>query len=118
MRRSSRPGQRPISLLMALRLVSMLVTLALMGVLATTMRDRLSPDKETANPQSILRTAGLILERSHQIAGTYAGAVVEGGSALRLVSADANGYCLQLEWIDRSVHHLRGPNGRPEAGAC
>jgi hypothetical protein len=104
---------------MALRLVSLLVTLVLMGVLATTMRDRLSPDeKSSAKPQSLLQTAGLILERSHQITGTYAGAVIEGDSALRLVSADANAYCLQLEWIDRSVYRLRGPGGSPEAGAC
>jgi hypothetical protein len=104
---------------MALRLVSLLVTLVLVGFLATTMRDRLSPDeKSPANPQSLLQTAGLILERSHEITGTYAGAVIEGDSALRLVSADANAYCLQLEWVGRSVYHLRGPGGQAEPGAC
>lgn len=104
---------------MALRLISLLVSLVVLGFLATTMRDRLSPDTESsASPQSLLQTAGMILERSHQITGTYAGAVIEGDSALRLVSADASGYCLQLEWVDRSIYRLRGPGGRPEPGAC
>jgi hypothetical protein len=104
---------------MALRLVSLLVSLVLLGFLATTMRDRLSPDKESpASPQTLLRTAGLALDRSHQITGTYAGAVMDGSSALRVVSADASGYCLQLEWVDRSVYHLRGPGGQPEPGVC
>lgn len=100
--------------------MSLLVSLVVLGFLATTIRDRLSPDSESpaASPQSLLQTSGMILERSHGITGTYAGAVIEGDSALRLVSADASGYCLQLEWIDRSVYHLRGPGGRPEPGSC
>lgn len=46
------------------------------------------------------------------------GAGLQGDSALRLVSANANGYCLRLEWVDRSVYHLRGPGGHSEPGAC
>ena len=34
------------------------------------------------------------------------------------VSADVNGYCLELTWIDRTVYHLRGPGGQPAPGAC
>jgi hypothetical protein len=43
---------------------------------------------------------------------------MDGSSALRVVSAGASGYCLQLEWVDRSVYHLRGPGGQPEPGVC
>ena len=90
-----------------------------MGFLATNMRGRLSPDEESpASPQSLLQTAALVLERSHQIMRTYTGAGLQGESALRLVSSDANGYCLQVEWVDRSVCHLRGPGGRAEPGGC
>jgi hypothetical protein len=56
---------------MALRLVSLLVSLVVMGFLATNMRGRLSPDEESpASPTSLLQTAALVLERSHQITGT------------------------------------------------
>ena len=116
---SSGGDRRPISLAMALRLVSLLVSLVLVGFLATNMRGRLSLDEESpASPQSLLQTAALVLERSHQITGTYTGAGLQRDSALRLVSSDANGYCLELEWVDRSVYHLRGPGGRAEPGAC
>lgn len=117
---SSSAGEAwPISLDMALRLVSLLVSLAVMGFLATSVRGRLSHDEESpASPQSLLRTAAIVLDRSHQVTGTYTGAGLQGDSALRLVSADANGYCLQLEWVDRSVYHLRGPGGQAEPGAC
>jgi hypothetical protein len=105
---------------MALRLISLLVSLVLMAFLASTMRDRLSTThKESpASPQTLLRTAGMVVERTHQLTGEYAGVGLEGGSALSLVSADATGYCLQLEWVDRSIYHLRGPGGQPAAGAC
>ena len=105
---------------MALRLGSLLITLALMGVLATSMRSRLHTTKHDSagTPQNLLKTAGMVVERTHQIAGEYTGVGLQGGSALRLVSSDANGYCLQLTWIDRQVYHLRGPGGQPAAGAC
>lgn len=105
---------------MALRILSLIVTLALMGFLATSMRSRLSPapHDNAASPQNLLRTAGMVVERTHEITGAYAGVGLQGGSALRLVSADANGYCLQLTWVDKSIYHLRGPGGQPTSGSC
>jgi hypothetical protein len=105
---------------MALRLVSLLVSLVLMALLATTMKSHLSTSHKDspATPEHLLQTAGMVVERTHQITGEYTGVGLQGGSALQLVSADANGYCLQLTWVDRSVYHLRGPGGRPATGGC
>ena len=105
---------------MALRLISLLVSLALMGFLASTMRDRVTATHKDspASPQHLLQTAGMVLDHTHQITGTYVGAGIENTDNLRLVSADVNGYCLELTWIDRTVYHLRGPGGQPAPGAC
>ena len=105
---------------MALRLISLLVSLALMGFLATTMLPKLtkSDDKSPASPANLLQTAALVVERTHQITGTYQGVGVEDQNGLRLAQSDANGYCLELTWVDRTVWHLRGPGGQAAEGAC
>jgi hypothetical protein len=105
---------------MALRLISLLGSLVLLGFLATTMVPKLtkSDDNSTAGPQNLLRTAALVVERTHQITGTYQGVGVQDQDGLRLAQADANGYCLELTWVDRNVWHLRGPGGHAEQGAC
>jgi hypothetical protein len=104
---------------MALRLLSLVFTLALLGLLATTMRSRLhATDKGgVATPTNLLQQAGAIVERSHQITGTYAGVSAAADSPLRLVSGDASGYCLQLIWLNKP-YHLRGPGGKAAPGAC
>jgi hypothetical protein len=104
---------------MALRLLSVLVTLVLMAVLATTMRSRLGSTRSQTQdmPTTLLRSAGMIVEQTHQITGTYAGVSAAPGSTLRLVSADASGYCLQLTWLNKT-YHLRGPGGQPASGGC
>jgi len=102
----------------ALRLVSLVVSLALIGVLASTMRSRLhATDDSGANPTTLLRQAAMIVERTHQATGTYAGVSAQPDSPLQLVSADAAGYCLQLTWLNRP-YHLRGPGGRAASGGC
>ena len=103
---------------MALRLVSLLVSLVLLGVLAANMRTRLhtNHDRTAATPETLLREAGTIVEQTHQLTGVYEG-VARGDSQLRLVSADATGYCLELTWLDRP-YHLRGPGGKPAQGSC
>jgi hypothetical protein len=106
---------------MALRLVSLLITLVLMGVLATQMYARHSSSTQRTgpgSPESLLRTTGMVVDRTHQITGEYTGVGLQDNSSIRLVSADANGYCLQLTWVDRQVYHLRGPGGQPAAGVC
>jgi len=104
---------------MALRLVSLLVSLVLLGVLAANMRTRLhtNHDRTAATPETLLREAGTIVEQTHQLTGVYEGIGLQGDSPLRLVSADASGYCLQLTWLDRP-YHLRGPGGKPAQGSC
>jgi hypothetical protein len=100
--------------------VSLLVSLVLMGVLATSMNSRshATTTNSPATPENHLRTTGMVVERTHQITGEYTGVGLQDSSSIRLVSADANGYCLQLTWVDRQIYHLRGPGGQPDAGAC
>ena len=104
---------------MALRLISVLVSLVLMGFLATTMIPKLtkSDDNSPAGPQNLLRTSAMVLEHTHQLTGSYQ-LGVQDENGLRLAQADANGYCLELTWVDRTVWHLRGPGGQAEQGAC
>ena len=105
---------------MALRLISLLVSLVLMGFLATTLLPKLTKpsDESPASPANLLQTAALVVERTHQITGTYEGVGVQDANGLRLAQADANGYCLEMTWVDRTVWHLRGPGGQAEQGAC
>lgn len=105
---------------MALRLISVLGSLVLMGFLATAMVPKLtkSDANSTVGPQNLLRTAALVVERTHQITGSYQGVGVQDQDGLRLAQADATGYCLELTWVDKTVWHLRGPGGQAEQGAC
>ena len=104
---------------MALRLVSLVFSLALMGVLATTMRSHLRSTDESgvATPTNLLQQAAMIVERSHQITGAYAGITAQPDSPLRLASADATSYCLQLTWLNKP-YSLHGPGGKAAPGAC
>src|SRR5438309_7962168 len=100
---------------MALRLVSLLIALVLVGLLVSTMRTHLQGTQKSGpgTPENLLKTTAMVVERTHQITGTYTGVGLQGGgSAMRLVSADANGYCLELTWVNRQVYHLRGPGGQ------
>jgi hypothetical protein len=104
---------------MALRLISLLVSLVLMAFLATTLVPKLTKSDENspAGPQNLLQTSALVLDRTHQLTGSYQ-LGVQDQNGLRLAQADANGYCLELTWIDKTVWHLRGPGGQAEQGAC
>jgi hypothetical protein len=105
---------------MALRLVSLLIALVLVGLLASTMRTHFQGTQKSgpATPENLLRETGMVVERTHQLTGEYTGVGLQGGSAMRLVSGDGNGYCLELTWVDRQVYHLRGPGGQPAPGGC
>ena len=104
---------------MALRLISLLVSLVLLAFLATTLLPKLtkSDADSPAGPQNLLRTSALVLERTHQLTGSYQ-LGVQDQNGLRLAQADANGYCLELTWVDKTVWHLRGPGGQASRGAC
>jgi type II secretory pathway pseudopilin PulG len=105
---------------MALRLISLLVSLVLMAFLAVALLPKLtkSDNDSAAGPQNLLRTAALVVERTHQLTGSYQGIGVQDQDGLRLAQADANGYCLELSWVDKTVWHLRGPGAQAEQGAC
>jgi hypothetical protein len=104
---------------MALRLVSVLVALAVLGVLASNMRTRIHATHpgDASTPETLLQEAGTVVERTHQLTGVYDGVSLQGDSPLRLVSADASGYCLELTWLNQP-YHLRGPGGQPAHGRC
>ena len=106
---------------MALRVVGLLVSLVLMGWAATALRPSFAPAGKSKQqvPEALLQQAGLALERTHQLTGTYQGAqTTAAGSSLRLAAADAASYCLELAWVGGKLYHLRGPGGRPAEGRC
>jgi hypothetical protein len=60
--------------------------------------------------------AGVALEQSYALNGTYAGTDL-GGFGVTLVRADAASYCIQAG-SGPSLMHLAGPGGTPTAGRC
>ncbi|HEV8602632.1 MAG TPA: hypothetical protein VGQ68_04460 [Gaiellaceae bacterium] len=104
---------------MVLRLVSLVVLLALIGMGAASVRSRLTSTHtdERETPEVLLRETAVLVEQVHQLTGVYAGVGLGADSALQLVSSDEAGYCLQLAWLNR-VYHLRGPGGKPAPGRC
>lgn len=106
---------------MALRLLGLLISLVLMAWAATALRPNLLAGDQPKQqvPEALLQQAGLALERAHQLTGTYQGAQsTDAGSSLRLATAHAAGYCLELTWVGGKLYHLRGPGGRPAEGQC
>jgi len=106
---------------MALRLLGLLITLVLMAWAATALRPSFAPDGKAKQPvpEALLQQAGLAVERAHQLTGTYQGAQsADAGSSVRLVAANAAGYCLELTWVGGKLYHLRGPGGPPAEGQC
>ena len=57
--------------------------------------------------------AAAAMQASYTENGTYAGAMLPGGSGVTLVRADAYSYCLQA-----GAEHEAGPNGQPQPGPC
>ncbi len=103
-----------------LSLVSLLVTLLVVGWMLTAQRsgsnDRTTSQEIAQAQQSAsgvsFQQAQTELEAHHALNGTYAGASL-GGFGVTLVRADASSYCIQ----DASSH-LDGPGGTAAAGPC
>ena len=60
--------------------------------------------------------AGVALEQTHALNGTYAGTSLA-GFGVRLVRADASTYCIE-SGSGPTLMHLAGPGGAPAAGGC
>jgi hypothetical protein len=104
----------------AFRLLSILITVVLMGLSATMLQSHLKSSgvTDSKTPTMLLQNAATAIDQTHQATGTYALGVSDENAALKIVSADASGYCLQLTWIAGKLYHLRGPGGRAAPGAC
>jgi Tfp pilus assembly protein PilE len=111
----------------ALSLLSLVVSLAIVGVLVnaqvqrsgTTSKDQaIAAAKDAAQAGAALsfQQAATALEQFHAANGTYAGADL-GGYGVALMRADASSYCVQVDAGDR-VYHEAGPHGSPAAGTC
>lgn len=111
----------------AFGLVSIVVTLALLGILwAASMQSSGPTSSSTKNAEqdataavsSLNFTAAAPeLEAFHAEHGTYAGATVAPSFGVTLVRADAATYCLQ-SGAGTSTQHYAGPNGAAAAGSC
>jgi hypothetical protein len=71
---------------------------------------------EDAAAATALQQASSALDQSRALNGTYAGASL-GGFGVRVVRADASGYCIQTA-SNGSLFHLAGPGGTPAPGGC
>ena len=104
------------------RALSLLVTLVLMVVLGVAIRPHLGSggggNETSGTPELLLKEAGMIVERTHQVTGSYSGISLQDDQGMRLVSATPTAYCLQLAWINQQPYHLSGPGGTPARGPC
>ena len=111
----------------AFGLISIVVTLALVGILwALTMQhsgptsstaQRAENDASAAVSAINFTAAATQLESYHAENATYAGAPLPPSFGVTLVRADAASYCLQTG-IDSSAQHFTGPGGTATAGPC
>jgi predicted negative regulator of RcsB-dependent stress response len=103
-----------------LSLVSLLVTLLVVGWMLTAQHSGSNDTKTSAEIEQAQQSASGVafqqaqteLESFHALNGTYAGASL-GGFGVTLVRADASTYCIQ-----DTASHLDGPGGAPAAGPC
>ena len=108
-------------------LMSIVVSLALVGILWATSMQHNGPTSSAAKQAEAEATAAVSgmnfaaaatqLEVYHAENATYAGATVPPSFGVTLVRADAASYCLQAG-VGGSVQHFTGPGGQPVAGPC
>jgi hypothetical protein len=104
----------------AFGLVSLLVTLVVIGWMLTAQQSGSSRKQETqAVDQAQVTADGVAfeqaqaqLEQQHALSDTYAGTSL-GGFGVTLVRADASSYCIQ-----NASAHLTGPGGAVATGPC
>jgi hypothetical protein len=108
-------------------LMSLVVSLALVGILwATSMKNNgpTSSAAKQAEAQAAAAVSGMNfaaaatqMETYHAENATYAGASVPPSFGVTLARADAASYCLQAG-VGGAVQHYTGPGGQPAAGPC
>ena len=108
-------------------LMSLVVSLALVGILWATSMKNDGPTSSTAKRAEAQATAAVSglnftaaatqLEAFHAENATYAGAALPPSFGVTLVRADAASYCLQSGG-GTGVQHFTGPSGPAAAGAC
>lgn len=111
----------------AFGLISIVVSLALVGILWALTMQHSGPTSATAKRAEAEATAAVSgmnftaaatqLELYHAENATYAGASVPPSFGVTLVRADAASYCLQAG-VGGAVQHFTGPGGTPAAGPC
>src|SRR5262245_19912696 len=111
----------------AFGLVSIVVTLALVGILWAASMQSNGPtssstkkaERDAAAAVSSLNfnAAATELETFHAEHATYAGVALPPSFGVTLVRADAASYCMQ-SGEGTSMQHLAGPNGAATAGPC
>ena len=111
----------------AFGVISITVSLALVGILWALTMQHSGPTSSTAHKaendasaavSAINFTAAATqLEAFHAENATYAGASIPPSFGVTLARADAASYCLQAG-VGGSVQHYTGPGGQPAAGPC
>ena len=111
----------------AFGLISIVVSLALVGILWALTMQHSGPTSATAKRAANEAAAAVSgmnftaaatqLELYHAQNATYAGASVPPSFGVTLVRADAASYCLQAG-VGGAVQHFTGPGGTPAAGPC
>ncbi len=110
-----------------LGLVSLLVSLALVGLLWAMDARSNGPTSQNAKrietqAQQVASSANFLgaatqMEGFRADNGTYAGATLPPSFGVQLVRADATSYCLQYG-AGAAVQHYVGPGGTAAAGPC
>jgi hypothetical protein len=111
----------------AFGLISIVVSLGLVGILWALTMQHSGPTSATAKRAESEATAAVSglnftaaatqLELYHAENATYAGASLPPSFGVTLVGADAASYCLQAG-VGGAVQHFTGPGGTAAAGPC
>ena len=111
----------------AFGLISLVVALALGGLLWAMNANQNGPTSQTAQRAETqakqaaatanFSAAALQMETFRAESGTYVGATLPASFGVTLVRADAASYCLQAG-AGTATEHLVGPGGQPAAGGC
>ena len=111
----------------AFGLISIVVSLALVGILWATSMQHSGPTSAAAKKAEHDATAAVSainftaaatqLEAFHAENATYAGATLPPSFGVTLVRADAASYCLQ-SGSGAATQHFTGPGGTAAAGPC
>jgi hypothetical protein len=105
-----------ISLLVALGVAGFIMNAQLQGSPSQgSAQQEIDRAKQTVAAVAF-QQAGVALEQTHALSGTYAGTSLD-GFGVRLVRADAASYCVE-SGSGPNVMHLAGPGGAPSPGAC